>query len=395
MSWRDNLLPASFRGVAFEVEAVELSTGRRVSVHQFPQKDDPYPEDMGRKAREYPVTGFVVGDDYMAQRDALLKALEQEGAGELVHPSYGTMQVVSIDTREREDFIKEGRVARFDITFVEAGKLVFPTSTISTGENVKASSAKVMSTISSLFAKRYSVDSLPDWARRVAGDDVANALSSARGLVAQADSSGSWLSQFDEKAEEAAVQTSSSSALSETVTSAVTKSDSATGSDTLGAVTRWAASGEQGIAAPTETSGTDAVSKRVDQNKAAVRDLVRGGLLAQGAASLADMDVTVYDDAMAARKAITRAIDDEMLLTTSDEAYQAWSDLRAKVHSDLTERAKNAARLKEIVLPQTTSSLVVAYDLYEDAGRDNEIVARNAIRHPSFVPCEPVKVLSV
>ena len=43
---------------------------------------------------------------------------------------------------------------------------------------------------------------------------------------------------------------------------------------------------------------------------------------------------------------------------------------------------------KEIrVTPEATQpALVLAYGLYEDAGREAEIVTRNKVRHPGFVP---------
>jgi prophage DNA circulation protein len=39
------------------------------------------------------------------------------------------------------------------------------------------------------------------------------------------------------------------------------------------------------------------------------------------------------------------------------------------------------------VQPQATQpALVLAYSLYEDASRDADIIARNNVRHPGFVP---------
>jgi prophage DNA circulation protein len=53
--WRDVLLsqPASFRGVIFHVETGGKSSGRRTVTHEYPKRDDPYAEDMGRVARHF------------------------------------------------------------------------------------------------------------------------------------------------------------------------------------------------------------------------------------------------------------------------------------------------------------------------------------------------------
>ena len=234
----------------------------------------------------------------------------------------------------------------------------------------------------------------------MAGDDVSNVLSEARGLVAQADTGGSWLAQFDEKASVASTQTNNSMALASTVSAALTPPETSTvakiGSkgDALGPITRWAASYNAALASPVVSSAVDPVSTQAAQNAAALRDLVRGGFLTQGAFAASQTDVTVYQDAMNARAALTRAIDAEMSLSASDDVYQAWADLRSALHTDLTLRAKNAARLKTMTPGETTPAVALAYDLYENAGRDDEIVTRNAIRHPGFVPAEPLLVLN-
>ena len=99
------LREASFRGVPFEVDDVEASGGRRVVLHEYPLRDTPYREDLGRRAREFSVRGYIIQGrtyDYATSRANLLKALEAYGAGELVHPWHGEVSVVVDDYRLRE-----------------------------------------------------------------------------------------------------------------------------------------------------------------------------------------------------------------------------------------------------------------------------------------------------
>ncbi|MBI4800433.1 MAG: DNA circularization N-terminal domain-containing protein [Desulfarculus sp.] len=79
MTWRTRMQPASFRGAGFLVEGHDGEVGRRLAVHEYPERDLPYAEDLGRKARVFKITGLVIGPDYMAQRDALLARLQQQG----------------------------------------------------------------------------------------------------------------------------------------------------------------------------------------------------------------------------------------------------------------------------------------------------------------------------
>lgn len=119
-TWRDNLRPASFRGVEFHVSAGSRSSGRRGIEFEYPKRDDPYFEDLGRMARRWSVTGYVLGSDYQRQADALCRALEAIEPGTLVHPTMGTMRVVC-QPYTRSEKKTEGGYAEFDMVFVEAG----------------------------------------------------------------------------------------------------------------------------------------------------------------------------------------------------------------------------------------------------------------------------------
>ena len=91
--WRQGMLPASFNGALFHCEANGRASGRRIALHQFPKKDLPYAEDMGRDAREFTIRGYCIvfpydrdnlrTRDYRQPRDALIRQLEAEGPGTL------------------------------------------------------------------------------------------------------------------------------------------------------------------------------------------------------------------------------------------------------------------------------------------------------------------------
>ena len=58
--WRTRLRAAHFKGAQFHVEQQMRSSGRRVVLHEYPKRDDPYAEDMGRHAVAYRITGYVI-----------------------------------------------------------------------------------------------------------------------------------------------------------------------------------------------------------------------------------------------------------------------------------------------------------------------------------------------
>jgi len=134
--WRDVLLgeQASFRRVMFHVESGGRSSGRRTVVHEYPKRNDPYAEDMGRMARRFQFSGYLIYRpsnplyEYVSQRKLLYEALEDDDVGTLVHPVFapGSMQAMCerfsmTESRER------GGYTQFEMQFVEAGKLVSAT----------------------------------------------------------------------------------------------------------------------------------------------------------------------------------------------------------------------------------------------------------------------------
>ena len=127
MAWRDQLRAASFRGVPFFVESHDFSTGRRGVQHEFVQRDQPYFEDTGRKAKQFSVTGYALGADYFSARDKIIEACEKEGSGELIHPYLGRQVVNCTDLKVRESQ-RDGGFVEFSFTFNESGEQSFPDS---------------------------------------------------------------------------------------------------------------------------------------------------------------------------------------------------------------------------------------------------------------------------
>lgn len=133
-SWVKQLNPASFRGLRFGVLGGEARFGRRLAVHEYPGRDKPFAEDMGRATRVINLVGFLVADslvydggDVIEQRDLMIGAAEKAGPGILIHPTLGQMTVSipdgGLSVVERWD---EGRYFELHFSFIESGDRVFP-----------------------------------------------------------------------------------------------------------------------------------------------------------------------------------------------------------------------------------------------------------------------------
>ena len=125
MPWLERFLPASFRGIPFGVESHTAAGGRRIEQHEYPNRDKPFAEDLGRRSRGFAVEGWIVGDGYFVQRDLLISACERPGPGLLTHPYLGVHRV-ACDRYEVSERVDEGRMCRITMTFAESGQSAFP-----------------------------------------------------------------------------------------------------------------------------------------------------------------------------------------------------------------------------------------------------------------------------
>lgn len=118
MSWKDRLLPASFRGVPFSIERHTFASGRRLQHDTFSGLDLHVYTDHGRAERVFDLSGFLFGPDCDVARNRLIAALEEPGFGKLDHPHLGEILAFV-----REFRVDERRTAQeyveFTATFTE------------------------------------------------------------------------------------------------------------------------------------------------------------------------------------------------------------------------------------------------------------------------------------
>ena len=192
-SWFQQLQPGSWRGVPFVLDAGDTAAGRRVAIHEYPYRDDAWAEDLGKLPRRFTIQAFIVGDDCYQRRDDMLRACETAGAGTLVHPTLGSIQVVLLefgcaDRRER------GRVVEFQFTFIVAGDVKYPATSIATGANVLAAAGNLnIASMSDLGSTLSSIGTIAHAATATVGqftsiasgvvNDAARVFNSVRGLT--------------------------------------------------------------------------------------------------------------------------------------------------------------------------------------------------------------------
>ncbi|APW38961.1 hypothetical protein RD110_18580 [Rhodoferax koreense] len=418
----ESLQPASFRGVPFYVDAAGVEVGRRVQVHEYPQRDQPWAEDLGRATRSFTVDAFVVGPGYIADANALIAAAEEEGTGTLVHPWLGTMEV-SLRELMRVRFDTAAGRAEVSFSFVEGGELEFPSAQSSTPMLSRMSADSLSFAGASSFASGFAVDGFASFVRDAAALDLNSAFDFI-GSLSGVSPLASWASGLGASVGSLVQQLSTPLDFAQSLmdlfdlsplvaslfgggddvapaysgSSAASTAGTANGDPMAAmalAIVGVAGNGGAGgvLNAPVPAATATPARRQQVLNTAAINALVRRALLAQAVGISSHVDATVQADAHTVRSAVCAALDAESLVA-DDTAYNALQAARQAVWADLTARASGGARLVPLTPPQVCSALVIAYDRYEDATRADEIVLRNRLVHPGFVPQKPLQVLS-
>lgn len=399
MAWRDQIRrPASFRGVPFSVTDAEARIGRRMVLHEYPQRDDPYPEDLGRRARVFVVEAHVVGEDYLTRRDALMRAIEQDGPGELIHPRHGVLKVVVLDHVSVKESSREGGIARFSITFVQAGDNQFPSAAADTVAQLDATSQAVDTAASEAFSRDFSVEGpglLETTALGSFQKDLDASVRLARQVMSTADLAG-WVANVSGVSGALASLLRTPAQLAQSLVSLQVQMVSAVyrPQQALAEFRTLFASNPR----PSRGTGlTGSTRAALHGNEVARSDLQRRLIITSSARALA---IAISTDSLTADQA--RQLRDRQLALMDQEAEandppapvaRALSTLRAAVVRDVQQRAEMLREASTFTPMAVLPSVVLAHRIYQDAGRADELVARNAIRHPGFVPATALEVL--
>ena len=413
----EQLQPASFRGVPFEVEASGITVGRRTVVHEYPQRDRPYVEDMGRATRNITLQCFVVGSDYLEQAQALMRELEEPGPGTLIHPWLGEMEVTITSVSELQ-FDQGLGVASVTITATEAGDLEFPAVTADEDTEALEAADAVEKSAVDKFCEDFDLSTINDWVDSALEGSLLDALNFV--------SAGDLGKLFDYAEGVANLADKAMALLSTDPKIFATRLAGALG------LSRWATtvSAWRGVAkslknlckhdklkartkAYAERKGEPMsdVTRQVMKSQAAIETLVRQLLIAQmvGVSTLVATSKDVsspdgeedtrtttrsYDEIVELRDELCQVLDDELLMEESDEMYQTLDEARTAIFDVLTHKA-DALQHVVIVKPDDVfPAVVLAYDYHDDADRDLEIARRNSVEHEGFCPASELRVLS-
>ena len=135
-----------------------------------------------------------------------------------------------------------------------------------------------------------------------------------------------------------------------------------------------------------KNGGSSAQAIITDANADASQGFIRTIGIANEAKTLVQNTFMSYEDAIETRDGFLDRIDALAGETKNDTLYEGYRALRAQVANAVPGENNDLPRISASVLKQSMPSLVLAYDLYENVERELDILNRNSIRHPAFLP---------
>lgn len=367
-------------------------------------------EDLGRAARVVTISAYVSGSDYISRMRKLIAACEKEGEGRYVDPWLGAMKVRVTQMSSPE--FSTANYASITITFTEAGELLFPTGLTDTGALCSLLSNDLTQKALGAFVGETKALTLLDSAKENLSKSLGDILTGRQMQVLGSmlgisenlsDLAGDALTLIEGGMDvfgQRVVDTLGLSEVSSNICrwrNAAWRISKLIGTDDLkvNALSSNVRVSGSGVLASQEKAGR-AVANLVQETMAA--NLIMAAPLVGSdqdrAGKESAFETMAYDDLIEVRDAMLEAMDEVMFETESDEVCAVLAKGRNAVYENMTERAENMARIVEYEPASVVPGIVLAYDRYEDANREEEIIGRNAVRHPGFVPAVKLKLLT-
>ncbi len=434
------LQQASWRGVPFGVVSADGAFGRRVKLHEYPLRDKPWVEDLGRAARRISITGFLVADslvygggDAVSQREKMIQALEGQGSGILIHPTLGSLKVSLAEPAVITERWDADRYYELQLRFIESGQASFPSNAVATQPASLASAALADLAAAADFSSALTpllplggltvasaVAAVTNWGAGLgaAGADASSLINFAAQLVAPA---GSTYGRYFNGALGGALGALTAAVLPASTTldqlaagAALDRSVLASAAATVATLT-----GELGLPGASPTDIALAVQTNVAalaQTAANPADAIRllAGLADYSAASSAAVGPAIdnvfqraigaalaraaaaynpssYDDAANIRATVTGALD--ALIETAgdsgeDASFNALYALKSAVGQDLIARGATLAPMVSFRFNRNLPSLVLSNRIYRDARRAGQLVGEADPPNPLFMPTD-------
>lgn len=422
MSWREQFKPGSFKGIPFYVDNHEFQGGRRIVDHIFPYRDTAWTEDLGRNQRIFNLDIYVLGDEYYQARDKLITAFESEGSGLLRHPYLGdkTVESVSFTLNESKS---EGGIAYFSVTFHETERKPtvpvlddIPKNLDIVSQKTDESLLKKFMEFDTQFINNADISALTAYVE-LANDVVTKALKfipdgdlGIADLAYELQDTKNKTRSLILKPLRLATDIVDSLKLlvqmalgdwaitgqdvDRTMRIDRTKRDTVNENAARRAVLETVIRDYPRVSDDTPTEVYPS-GQRLLENQKLLQMLYISSALTKLTKVAVMTEYGTYDEAISYRDFIISQAEEIMNdPMTSDDLFINMQELIVLAVQGIPGTFADNDKISKKVIVEDTPSIVLAYDLYEDMYLEDDIVMRNKVKNPAFVPAGEIEVLA-
>lgn len=411
--WIEGYQQASFRGVPFFIDSAENTGGRRIATHEFPEREDIAHEDLGKRAQGVVLSAYILGDNYFNAREALIKALNFPGPGRLVHPYRGIFEAVCLSWREIET-TNEGRKATFSLTFEEDKVVKLTTSVKNTADEVREKKYSFLDTVNNAFIEAYTVAIT---GKTTSGERVSNiSLATVQDAIKTVDKALDVIVNAKKVVGVVAeFQRELSNIRGKGIQLVLDATDLAKsfqslldfGTDprdpdypalptTADATAKYRENQEiiTAMEAPLVEDIPPEIYNDPTYPAKQIQTLVQYQTIATSSGLIPVYPLGTVQEAQEVKTSLFAFLDSMFLSPVIDDlVFAAVRDVKTTVSDDLDRRILDLSRIITTELVEEQPSLKFANTIYGNIDREGEIIARNNIEHPGFIPAAlPIKI---
>lgn len=404
--WLKTLQRAYYGDAPFWVESDTIAGGRRLVVHEFPHRDDPYVEDMGRATVKISVTAYVAGDAADSEAARLRRACERGGAQRLQLPLETlTAHCESVSRDHNKDRL--GYIA-FSLSLVREGAGAAPYPAAYLARLVTVGVSGLAAPLAGLLARRFRGRGVAGYVREAAAAEIRNAAAALDAVRAAIEIDAEAGPEIARRIGDLYADAEQYAAVGDIAdrwddTAFAARQSAGTDLDLAAEIVAIAdAIRESGSAPAAALAGLAdygpldpgrahrTPSRRQEaENAAALAQTVRVAAIAAAAAAIVDSDIADRRAAIAARARIVTMIDAELVRLSGPAArdvYLALVAIRDDAVANISRRMADLAPVIRVASQRPMPALWWSHRLYGTHARAGELVARNRVRHPGFMP---------
>lgn len=399
--YRD-LRPASIRGIPFLVEGDDKTFGRRIVTHEFPGQDEPGHEDMGASVEGFNMDAIIAGDQFKEDADILEAAFKKAGPATLIHPHYGEITVIVLNTTRRHSYAAVGEI-QFSVTMQKYSAIKFPTAAANSASGLLTSSTSGFEAALSEFNNYFRATGLPDFVTLDAiarnGDFMGglNTLLNNARIIQTLPILDVLSGSFGQNV--IGLYKGLMDLVSpkrKPIIGAASTASTPSAKSLIGALMNNA---DQTVV-DTAPSTTASRSARAE-NAQSLDYLHRMASLSAGVGAVRYIQFESREDAIAVRDGLNDrlgALRDQLGASGRDESWRAAAMMQSALQRDINEQIGRLPKTVRIRPAKVRSSLALANRLYGDnkaqiIDRAADIAQRNKASHPGFIPAKELEVL--